>query len=217
MRSLRRSSIIKRWSKTKLRVKTMAKKDFNTWSRWIHIYLSMFSFTALLFFAVTGITLNHPSWIDGQQQTEMIKGEINPDWVAGKDTLSVSKLQIVEYFRDIQKIRGRLTDFRIDDYECSLSFNGPGYTANVFVERSTGSYELTISTAGYIAVLNDIHKGSDTGTGWAKVIDITAILMVIISLTGFIMIFFITKRRSKGLWVAIIGAVTFILLSLILI
>ena len=30
--------------------------------RWLHIYLSMFSLAVVLFFSVTGITLNHPDW-----------------------------------------------------------------------------------------------------------------------------------------------------------
>lgn len=34
--------------------------------RWIHIYLSMISLAAILFFSVTGVTLNHPSWFFGE-------------------------------------------------------------------------------------------------------------------------------------------------------
>lgn len=190
----------------------MEKKTFNTITRWLHIYLSMFSFGALLFFAVSGITLNHPSWTDDHQKVEMFKGEINPAWVNGEDTSSVAKLQIAEYFRSNYNIKARLTDFRIEDYECSLSFNGPGYTADGFIKRSTGSYELAVTTAGYIAVMNDLHKGRDTGSRWAAIIDISAILMVVVSLTGFIMIFFITRRKSKGLWVAVLGFLAFVLL-----
>ena len=33
--------------------------------RWLHIYLSMFSLAVVLFFSVTGITLNHPDWFFG--------------------------------------------------------------------------------------------------------------------------------------------------------
>src|SRR5689334_23093059 len=36
--------------------------------RWTHIYLSMFSMAALLFFSATGITLNHPSWFFGARE-----------------------------------------------------------------------------------------------------------------------------------------------------
>ena len=38
-------------------------------SRWLHVYLSMFSFAVLMFFAVTGLTLNHANWFDGQERT----------------------------------------------------------------------------------------------------------------------------------------------------
>ena len=30
--------------------------------RWLHVYLSMISLAVVLFFSVTGITLNHPDW-----------------------------------------------------------------------------------------------------------------------------------------------------------
>ena len=33
--------------------------------RWLHIYSSMFGLVAILFFSVTGILLNHPSWTLG--------------------------------------------------------------------------------------------------------------------------------------------------------
>ena len=46
-------------------------------------------------------------------------------------------------------------------------------------------------------------------------IDVTAVVMTVVSLTGFIMIFFITKRRSRGLWIAVLGTVTFVLLTVL--
>ena len=33
-----------------------------TLSRTLHLYLSLLAFLTLLFFAVTGLTLNHPGW-----------------------------------------------------------------------------------------------------------------------------------------------------------
>lgn len=37
--------------------------------RWLHVYVSMLSFLTILFFAITGITLNHPEWTLGLTQT----------------------------------------------------------------------------------------------------------------------------------------------------
>ena len=58
-----------------------------------------------------------------------------------------------------------------------------------------------------MAVLNDLHKGRDTGTAWAWIIDVSAFLMTLVSLTGLILIFFLQKRRMSGLIAVGIGAI----------
>jgi hypothetical protein len=46
-------------------------------SRWLHIYGSMASLSLVLFFAATGITLNHQDWFANQQVTTERHGAIN--------------------------------------------------------------------------------------------------------------------------------------------
>ncbi|HOG56994.1 MAG TPA: PepSY-associated TM helix domain-containing protein [Bacteroidales bacterium] len=194
----------------------MGKKSFCGWIRWIHLYLSMFSFAALLFFALTGITLNHPSWTENRQKVEMLEGNVDLSWIAGTDTSLAEKSAIVDHLKKEHNIRGRLTEFRVSESECSLAFDGPGFTAYGMIDRTSGSYELVATSAGIIAAMNDLHKGSYTGSGWNTAIDIIAAILIVISLTGFIMIFYMTKKRSKGLWVAIFGALTFVVLCILL-
>lgn len=170
--------------------------------RWLHIYLSMVSFAILLFFAATGITLNHQDWFGGAARTAQYKGQVEQKWV-GKD---VDKLNVVEFLRKKHGVRSALSDFRVDDSQCTVSFKGPGYSADAFVDRSNGSYELTETRQGFVAVVNDLHKGRDTGTAWAVIIDVSAILMVLVSLTGLVLIFFLQKRRASGLLAVAIGA-----------
>ena len=182
------------------------KREIATWTRWVHIYLSMFSFTALLFFAVTGITLNHTSWIDGQQKVEQVNGNLSVYWVH-VDSAQVNELMAVEFLRNTYQIKAPLSDFVTEDEECSVSFKGPGYCAVGFIDRATGHYELTITRSGLIAIMNDLHKGRDTGTTWLWLIDVSAVLMILVSLTGFLMIFFLKKKRLSGLLIAGLGAV----------
>lgn len=189
----------------------MIKRDIATWTRWLHIYLSMFSFAALLFFAVTGITLNHPDWLSSHE-ARTISSHLNPDWVKGTDTLSVNKLGIVEHFRDTYAIKARVSNFISDQSQCSLSFKGPGYSADAFIDRSTGEYELTIIAPGSIAILNDLHKGRDTRASWSWVIDISGFLMILVSLTGFIMIFYLKKKRTSGLLIFLLGTLICVIL-----
>lgn len=182
------------------------KKGLAKISRWLHIYLSMVSFAIVLFFSVTGLTLNHPAWFGGDKQVVIKKeGKLNLAWVNQPDTQKIAKLEIVEFLRKSYQIKGELSDFRIDDYELSLSFKGPAYSADVFIDREKGTYELSEIKMGIIAVMNDLHKGRDSGPGWMWVIDLSAVFLIVISLSGLILLCFIKKKRLAGFVTAFVG------------
>jgi len=181
------------------------KRNTSNWSRWLHIYLSMFSFMILLFFAVTGITLNHTEWFADQQKTTSMNGKLNLQWVSVKDTARIAKLNIVEFLRNTHGIKGAVGEFSIDENQCTISFNGPGYTADAFVNREDGSYEVSETKTGIWGVLNDLHKGRDSGKTWARLIDASAVLMVLVSMTGLIMLFFLKKKRVSGILIMVLG------------
>lgn len=185
------------------------KRAFAEWSRWLHIYLSMFSFVIVLFFSVTGLTLNHLEWFPEKEVLNELDGRLTFSWVNSADTAQVKKLEIVEFLRASYHVKGQLNDFRIDETECSISFQGPGYTADIFVDRSKGTFHLSERSLGVIAWANDLHKGRDTAQGWKWVIDFSAIFMTVISLTGLILLLFIKKKRANGLlWLVLgIGAI----------
>lgn len=174
-------------------------------SRWLHIYVSMISFAIVFFFAITGLTLNHPDTFAGELKTTNEKGKLDTAWVNKKDTVQIARLDIVEYLRKTHGIKAALSEFRIDDSQCSVSFKGPGYGADAFIDRTTGNYDITLMRAGFIGVLNDLHKGRDSGSVWSVLIDVSAILMTIVSLTGIILIFYIKRKRVNGLLLALIG------------
>ena len=85
-------------------------------------------------------------------------------------------------------------------------FKGPGYEADATIDRATGNYDLSVSPFSLVAVLNDLHKGRDTGKKWSAVIDFSAVLMTLVSLTGLTLIFFLNKRRFSGLVLVAVGA-----------
>ncbi len=183
-----------------------AKKDVAKLSRWLHIYLSMVSFAIVLFFAVTGLTLNHPSWLGGDKQIESKqKGSLNAKWVNNPDTNKVAKLEIVEWMRNKHHVKGAVSEFRIDDSEITVTFKGPAYSADAFIDREKGTYELSEIKMGIVAIMNDLHKGRDSGAGWGWVIDISAVFLTLVSLTGLILMLFLKKKRVSGLVSAIIG------------
>jgi uncharacterized protein len=181
------------------------KKRTAAWSRWLHLYLSMLSFLIVLFFAVTGITLNHTEWFDGKQVEKKVEGTLPVSWVNNADTSKIKKLEIVEFFRNKYGIKGYLSDFFVDDEQCSVSFKGPGYSADAFINRKDGSMQLTELRLGLVAVLNDLHKGRDSGKTWSWMIDISAIFLTLVSVTGLLMLLFLKKRRLSGLIITLVG------------
>jgi len=174
-------------------------------SRWLHIYLSMVSFAIIFFFAITGLTLNHADKFGDQIHSTQDKGKLNLNWVNAPDTNKIAKLEIVEFLRQKNSITAAMSDFRIDDAQVSVSFKGPGYAADIFIDRKTGTYDITKTSAGFVGVINDLHKGRDTGKVWSVVIDVAAILMSLVSLTGMVLLLFIKRKRVAGLIVAGLG------------
>jgi hypothetical protein len=185
---------------------------------WLHIYVSMFGLAAVLFFSVTGITLNHPDWFFAKaKSSDQAEGAIDRSWLHREASSSssgdeadperqVDKLRVVEYLRATHGVRGTLAEFRVDEAECTVSFKGPGYDADAFIDRDTGRYQLTQSHQGFIAVINDLHKGRDTGKAWSVVIDVSAVVMTVISLTGLILLFYLKLRRVAGVVVILVGS-----------
>src|SRR5690606_4607282 len=113
------------------------------------------------------------------------------------------------------KVKGAVSDFRIDDYDVTVTFKGPAYSCDAFIDRESGTYEVTEIKMGIIALWNDLHKGRDSGRGWGWVIDISAIFLILVSLTGLILLLFIKKKRVSGIVTAVLGLIISYLIYLI--
>lgn len=194
---------------------------FLMWMRWLHIYLSMFSLAIVLFFSVTGLTLNHPNWfganamvrreVQGTLETRWLQGEGDPD--DPDPSRRVDRLAVVEALRERHGVRGAVSDFRVDDRECLVTFKGPGRSADAFINRETGHYDLELTAHGLVAVLNDLHKGRDSGPTWSVLVDVSAGFLTLISLTGLVLLLYLKLRRTPGLIVASLGTVGLIVLA----
>jgi hypothetical protein len=164
----------------------------------------MVSFTILLFFALTGITLNHQAAFTSDVKPHRFTGKLDSSWMRAPEA---KEQDIVAALRSRHGVRAALSDFRVDDDQVQVSFKGPGYAADAFIDRATARYELMESRLGFVAVINDLHKGRDTGKVWAGIIDVSAALMTLVSLTGLVLIFFLHKKLRAGLYALAIGTI----------
>lgn len=170
--------------------------------RWLHIYTSMVSLLAVLFFAATGVTLNHPDWLVAER-TEEASGTLPAAWKTEK---GIDWLVVAEYLRASHRLRGAVAVRTEDDREAALTFRAPGYSADAYVDVRKGSYRLTVSYQGAIGMLNDLHRGRDAGRAWAWLIDVAGVFLVLLSVTRLGLLFYLRKVRLSGLVTLAAGA-----------
>ena len=167
----------------------------------------MFSFITLLFFAVTGVTLNHPEWLGSSgKEGVTVNGTLKPEAINGE---KVDWLKVVEQVRAEHSVRGAAVEMRVDSGEGSFAFRSPGSIAECFFDLKTGKYELKTDTPSVLATVNDLHRGRDAGRAWFWFIDASGYLLTLVSLTGLGILFYLKKSRVAGFVLAGIGLLVF--------
>ncbi len=164
-------------------------------SRTIHIYLSMLALVTILFFAFTGFLLNHPGWFNLEVSKTTERDSVIPEDVAATE----DKLTLVEYLRANEDARGQVKSFNRLEERTEVNFTGPGRVTQYSVYHATGDIKVRQETRNALAFLGDLHKGKYTGKWWPLVIDVTAWLLIAVSLTGLTIWCGLAKRRTIGL------------------
>ncbi len=170
------------------------------WGLLLHIYISMSGFTLVLLFAVTGFTLNHRDfgWGDPRESTSTIP--VPAELADHPDSATIDK-----YLKTTLGLTSRITSYHEDDDQIQATFAVPGRRTVVTIDRKERTGEAEKQTRGVLGKIDDLHKGFDSGRAWYWVIDITAILLTISSITGMVTIFSLRARRRSGLIVAVLG------------
>lgn len=180
------------------------KRRTHRWARWLHVYTSMIALLIVLFFGITGITLNHPTWTFGDDvDVTTVTGSL--PFTPTRPDGSVDYLSISEYARDEHGVTGHVDSFETVGGEGSIAYKKPGYSANLRFAVDSGTFELTVEQQGWLAVMNDLHKGRDSGPSWRWLIDVAGGFLVVIAATGLVMQLFLRKRRRRALVSALVG------------
>ena len=185
---------------------------FKSWTRTLHIYISMLGLLALVFFSVTGIMLNHEEWFGFAEPRITNRTGTLPEAM----TAEPDKLAIVEKLRREFVATGAMVSFEIEPERLTVIFKSPGRRTEARLDRTDGRAEVTIETHGFNGRLAELHRGTDAGTGWRWVIDGTAVVLLITSVTGLALWCLVPKWRPLGLaalgvCVLVCGGVYFLL------
>lgn len=182
--------------------RTKRSRAVHRWARLVHVYSSMIALFVVLFFSITGLTLNHPTWtLGGEARRSTVHGTLPDGWKVGE---TVDWLVVSEFLRTTHHVRGDVTNRTADAVQASITYKGPGYGADAFINPD-GSYEMTVDAQGFLGIMNDLHKGRDSRGSWRWLIDLSAVVLCVISLTGLAMQFFLRRRRRSAFLAVAVG------------
>jgi len=181
------------------------RRNWKKWLRFGHSYLSLFSLLVFLFFGATGFALNHEEWFGLDQAKEWEEeGELPLKLCKGPD-----KLAIVELLRRDYEAKGPLHEFQVEDIELVVMFKRPGRSTDVTINREDGSLRVQYSTTGLLAMLTEFHTGEHSLGAGRLLIDAVSLLLLLASLSGFILWLTVPAQRKGGLITLLLGALGF--------
>jgi hypothetical protein len=171
------------------------------------VYVTLFGFALLLFFAVTGFVLNHEEWFGLDKAAEKTtKGTLPTSILAEPD-----KLAVVEALRKDYGATGYVApeDFGVDENELRVVFRFAGGMCEAKIDRHSGETEVVRESRGFLGLLTDLHRGKTRdkalGGQWALLIDVVAGLVVVVSVTGLVLWTSLRSRGRHGLLVMTLG------------
>ena len=193
-------------------------KQLHQW-HWISAALSLIG---LLLFAVTGITLNHAAQIPAEpvtvEQTATLPAPLLDRLAAfPEETTDPVPEAVARWAAEAFKVgvAGRPTETTAD--EIYVSRPEPGGDGWLTIDRATGEALRERTTRGWVAWLNDLHKGRNTGPVWYWFIDVFGAACVIFAVTGFALTWMHARQRPStwpllglGLLIPVVIALLFI-------
>lgn len=162
--------------------------------------MSAFAFLALIFFSITGLLLNHPDWFTGVRPVPVERTVVIP-----REELAEA-LRAPEPSQALAKAVGRLTALRgafkdgeILDGKGLIRMEGVTGNSDVTVDLADGRAQVSLQKTDVITMLNHLHRGSNAGLVWRALIDATAVIVLALSLVGYVLFFSLRFRLKTSL------------------
>ncbi len=180
------------------RWKPFVLRQFVQW-HWISAAIALIG---MLLFAITGITLNHAADIRATPVVRTAEITLPHNLQADLAAAQAGERQalppaVASWIDETVRTSstGREAEWSAD--EVYLAIARPGGNSVITIERETGAVIFEDTWRGWIAYLNDLHKGRDTGIYWAWFIDIFAGACVLFCLTGLGLLWLKSQARPS--------------------
>lgn len=185
-----------------------------------HWISSALCLAGMLLFAITGITLNHAAQIEATPRVITHQAQLPATLQATlQDQIPTRGLPLAlrQWLEAELSIRLDGREAEWSDAELYIGLPRPGGDAWLSLDIESGALEYESTDRGWIAYLNDLHKGRNTGTAWSWFIDGFAGLCVVFSLSGLLLLQRYAGNRPSTWPLVGLGLVLPVLLALLFI
>ena len=170
------------------------RRDFYRHARYVHGWLSAFAFLSLFFFALTGLFLNHPDWFKAENQevtqTLNLPENLRQQLLRQENPSDA----LLNYIRTQQDVIGRYQSSEVMDNEVMIRLESPAGSTDIWAMLDSGDVEVNSKAATTVSLIKDLHRGKNSGTAWSWMIDISAIIILLLSVAGYILFLSIKTR-----------------------
>jgi uncharacterized protein len=174
------------------------------WLKTLHLWhwiSSALCLLGMLLFSITGITLNHATQIEAKPQVNTLRATVPPSALRElRAVAAASPSQLPAEFSDwlqrnwhVEAMPAAPPEWSAE--ELYLPLPRPGGDAWLRVDLESGDAEYEITDRGWISYLNDLHKGRNSGLAWSWFIDLFAVLCLLFSITGLLILKFHAVSR----------------------
>lgn len=185
----------------------------NRWARWIHIYSAAPVLLLMVFFALTGVFLNHTNWdLGSTEQTsqtfDLPKSLLALDWDSESTATALSVLSWLDQQHGIHGVDLEI-NWEPAEQLLLLHLDGPqgSYAVEVYPEDEVA--DVFVRDLPFLEMLNNLHRGKHVTGFWRWLSDIAGICMLIFCVSGLWLLLINTLQRKTSLsWVGLGAVVT---------
>lgn len=194
------------------------------WSKQLrqwHWISSAICLVGMLGFALTGITLNHAAQIGAMPVTVTVETTLPADVLHAVVTPerrdAPVSAGVANHLAQLWSVDVSARPAEWSDEEVFIALPRPGGDGAITIDRETGVAVYERTDRGWIAYLNDLHKGRNTGEAWSWFLDLFALACVVFSLTGLGLLYIHAGHRAATWPLVAMGLVVPVLIGLLLI
>ena len=183
-----------------------------------HGYLSAFAFLILIFFAATGILLNHPTL--SQAKPPILTQayiELTPAQVQLLRTSPAYGPELAKIAAAHTRLEGRLVNAQRDGDDVLIRLQGIRGGSLIQADLAKAKVDISVDRQYFLAIVGELHRTERAGPAWQVFVDVAAVLLIGVALLGYGLFLTLRYRLRTALVLTVASALVMAVLVLFLV